>query len=549
MANEVSEDMSSHSNASNDLAASPRLVLPREDGSILCVPCPTDSTEAVAINRDRLNGSQVNIQGKQLCELRSWTSSVLFEEGRRYTRSLVQSDDFFNSSAPFVVTGHQPEFFHAGVWAKNFAASALAHRTGGIAINLIIDNDLCDGVRIRIPSRSTSGPHVELIPFDAPQAPRPWEEVTVTDRGIYSEFGARLTRHMKDNWSFEPMLARYWAAAQEQLTTSRRVCDGISAARAFAERDCGLNNIELPMSRVCETSPFRWFAAYLLTNLPRVHSCYNDALKAYRQSHRLRNHLQPVPNLESHEEWLEAPFWLWPQGGTFREKPFVRRVGAELELRDSRSVLARWTQPESEAADSTVAMLTDLASRGLRFRTRALTTTLFARTCLADLFIHGIGGAKYDVITDRLIEELFGMKAPSFTVVSGTFHLPLGESSRTKRLDEQTLKHHLRDLRFNPDRYLGASAERELATLAREKRELIAALASRRPTALETRRIEDINSKLAASTSHLQEHWQADLLELRQQREREAILRDREYAWCLFPADHLPQKLLTAFQS
>ena len=41
-----------------------------------------------------------------------------------------------------------------------------------------------------------------------------------------------------------------------------------------------------------------------------------------------------------------------------------------------------------------------LPSRGIRLRTRALTTTLFARYVLGDLFVHGIGGAKYDELGD-----------------------------------------------------------------------------------------------------------------------------------------------------
>ncbi len=37
---------------------------------------------------------------------------------------------------------------------------------------------------------------------------------------------------------------------------------------------------------------------------------------------------------------------------------------------------------------------------------RALTTTLFLRTFIADLFIHGIGGGQYDRLTDRIVETV-----------------------------------------------------------------------------------------------------------------------------------------------
>jgi len=55
---------------------------------------------------------------------------------------------------------------------------------------------------------------------------------------------------------------------------------------------------------------------------------------------------------------------------------------------------------------------------------RALTLTLFARLILGDFFIHGIGGGKYDEVTDQIIRDYFGIDPPAFQVVSGTLHLP-----------------------------------------------------------------------------------------------------------------------------
>ena len=52
-----------------------------------------------------------------------------------------------------------------------------------------------------------------------------------------------------------------------------------------------------------------------------------------------------------------------------------------------------------------------LEAHGFKIRTRALTTTMFARLFLADLFIHGIGGGIYDELTDRIIERYYGFPA------------------------------------------------------------------------------------------------------------------------------------------
>ena len=61
----------------------------------------------------------------------------------------------------------------------------------------------------------------------------------------------------------------------------------------------------------------------------------------------------------------------------------------------------------------------------LKIRSRALITTLWARLVLGDLFLHGIGGAKYDQLTDLLIERFFGLTPPGFMVLSATLHLPI----------------------------------------------------------------------------------------------------------------------------
>ena len=59
--------------------------------------------------------------------------------------------------------------------------------------------------------------------------------------------------------------------------------------------------------------------------------------------------------------------------------------------------------------------------QGIRFRPRAVVTTMFSRLVLSDIFLHGVGGARYDRLTDVIIERFFGIPAPGFVVASATF--------------------------------------------------------------------------------------------------------------------------------
>ena len=88
----------------------------------------------------------------------------------------------------------------------------------------------------------------------------------------------------------------------------------------------------------------------------------------------------------------------------------------------------------------------------MKIRSRALITTLWARLALGDLFLHGIGGAKYDQVTDRLIERFFGLQPPGIMVLSATLHLPVapprGMTPDEVRRDPAGTS---RDLTFHPE--------------------------------------------------------------------------------------------------
>src|SRR5262249_11163951 len=90
---------------------------------------------------------------------------------------------------------------------------------------------------------------------------------------------------------------------------------------------------------------------------------------------------------------------------------------------------------------------------GFKVRPRALTNTLFARLFLGDLFLHGIGGGRYDEVTDEIARRFYGVEPPGFLVVTATLRLPLATSGVTLE-DRRALIRRLRSLRYNPQRHL-----------------------------------------------------------------------------------------------
>ena len=104
----------------------------------------------------------------------------------------------------------------------------------------------------------------------------------------------------------------------------------------------------------------------------------------------------------------------------------------DLRIAGEDEVLIELPLAADREACCAVERLRDLAARSIRLRTRALTTTMFSRFLLGDLFIHGIGGAKYDELGDEIARRYFGIEPPGFLTVSLTLWLELAPRSRRR---------------------------------------------------------------------------------------------------------------------
>lgn len=526
-----------------------RFRVPREDRSLLSIPDLDEVDRLVQENRILFEQSRVLLHGRTLNDLRSRTRRDVIAQARAYTESLVQTEIPEPEFESCVVSGHQPELFHVGVWAKNFTLAGVARRNNATAINLVIDNDTLSTTSLRIPSGTRSHLAIERLPFDTPRPTLPWEEAMVLNLDQYRDFGKDVEKRIRNDWGFSPLIGSAWSAAAETLSVSNRLCDGLTALRSRVERNWGINNLEVPMSWLCQTDSFLWFFAHLLSRLPELHRVYNEVVGDYRQAHRLRNRMQPIPDLDTSNGWLEAPFWIWQEGETQRGRLYARRVGSICELRNQNEVVARIPVSDQDSLQEAVDLLKQLPSRKIRLRTRALTTTLFSRLCLADLFVHGIGGAKYDAMTDRICERLFGLTAPAFLTVSATLYLPLGGTFPARETDLIEINHRLRDLNYNPDRHLQTSAE--IDSLIAEKASILQeAQKLRQESRLHGRltreqhlRLMEIRSALLSYAEQTRAGYDQTRESVRAQLAANSLVRNREYAFVLYPEDQLREFL------
>jgi hypothetical protein len=458
-----------------------------------------------------------------------------------------------------VVAGHQPELFHPGVWLKNFVLDRCGYLPNTVAINLIVDNDVADRTSVRIPVGDLARPRFEEVPIDEPSPRIPFEERKIVSADALQSFPRRLRDQFEPSKWFKgrsSLLAdQLWEHVEQPHREVGRISlplgEWLAQSRHRLEQQLGLQTLELPLSHIAQSVSFRKFALRILLDLPRFVEVYNRSLAEYRIVNKIRSNSHPVPALEADGEWLEAPFWIWTTDSPQRKRLFVRNrsVGSDdtfFELSD-RDAIHFDLHSSIYHGGSLTDELKHLESRGIKIRPRALITTMYARLFLSDLFIHGIGGAKYDELTDAIIRRFFGIEPPAFMTVTGTVRLPIPLPD-VSAADVRNVKQLIREIRFHPEKFVNdaSPAIRESATqFAAKKAELLRQhqFHFRGASPEQFRALDDLNQQLHVLLTDVEIRLRDELKERERDYQTNRLLGSREFSFVLHPADELPEQL------
>lgn len=499
-----------------------RLQTPTQSGQTLIEPALDSVAATVESNRRDRTACASEIDGRSL--------ETLARDARRELFGI-------ESDRPIFMTGHQPQMFHPGVWLKDFTVGRLAKTHKALAVHLSVDGDLCKSESLPVPGGTAAEPHLTRIPFDGAAAPVPFEERRIADRGVFTAFGNRAAETLRPLVA-DPLLLDFWPRVVAASSETDRLGECISIARRSFEREWGLDTVEVRQSRVCTSEAFARFAAHVLTHLPRFRQAYNGALAEYRAEHHLRNAAQPIPDLASDGDWLESPFWLWTADDPTRRPLFARTTNQTVCLSDRRGW--RIKLPTRDAAAGWL----DAAKQGVRLRSRALTTTLFARLALCDFFVHGIGGAKYDRIADAILARFFGLIPPGFLTVSGTLHLPIERPAPFRPAELDAVRRRIRETVWNPDRCLIDPPAAAAARIA-EKQRRRAMPQTKQNARVRCAEIRAANAALQPWVENLRADLELQRDALEKSAQAESVATWREYAFCLYPESTL-RPFLTA---
>jgi hypothetical protein len=525
---------------------------PQQDGAALIDPPPSTFAGLLGQNITPAKG-RYDCQGMSLADLASAARGALLQKAMSHTCEYRDVDFVppLKHRTPFVLAGHQPELFHPGVWLKNFLLSRLAEENAAVAVNLIVDTDAARASAIRVPIGST----VEPVAYDAAADALPYEERRILDPEIFATFADRVRAasvHDRDRLLVQPL----WEAALQaaaRLEDRARLGRVLAEARHSLERQIGLKTLEVPLSGICKTPQFRWFTGHLLARLPHFWSVHNEALARYRAANHIRSRTHPVPNLAEEGEWLEAPFLLWTADNPRRRHLFVRLVSDGMEINDREGLSFTLNFSPDSPGEIAANRLQVLEARGIKLRPRALITTMYARLVLSDLFIHGIGGAKYDEVTDEIIRRFFGIEPPKYITATATFRLPI-ERPHVTAEDLRSSARLLRDVRYRPETLLShplvksdAALGAQLEALAAEKREYLARHNPRRNAAEVFVGLDQINRAMHALLQPVEAELKAAHARLIDGARKSALLGSREFSFVLF-SEELPARLLALCQ-
>ncbi len=511
---------------------------PREHGAIAAFPPLSQADDLLDANCTRRLGYSTPVGSMTLSKLAEMARSDLLEAARSYTEA-YQEPPAYSASQPIIATGHQPELFHPGVWVKDFVVDRLARRHDAVPIHVIVDNDVAADPTVRVPQ--TNGVVVSIPLQPGRSAMVPHEERIIENVDAFLAAGAKVQSAVAPLVD-DPIVDSLWKAAavgierRQDLGQPLWLGQVLAESRHQLEYQWGVRSLEVPLSELCKRQAFRLFAGHLLAGADSLHAMYNDEIREYRRVRRLRSKSHPAPILTRDGDFFEAPFWIWTSRAPTRKPLFVARHGSRLILRAG----ADADSPQLETNDDIESVADALeqweSQDEWKLRPRALITTLYIRLLLSDLFLHGIGGGKYDAVTDQLALDFFGHRLPGYLTVTATMVLPA--ANLPIELDDlRQVDGMLRELWYHPEasfEMVPMEHEEEFRRLAQQKQDLLAHRPPKPEARLWHQRLDSVNEALRELFHEPIEALEVVRSRLARQQSLGRVLGSREYAFCLF---------------
>jgi hypothetical protein len=452
--------------------------------------------------------------GKKLSREAARVQGVALSEARAKAREFLGHREI---DKPLVATGHQAELYHPGVWVKNAFIHSAAKRLGGEAYHFAVDTDAPKHLHLRWPGASRP------ITDDDRLTTAAWTGLLAAPTPQHLSYVQVNFDEAAGAWPFEPAIDPFFESLRRLSLESPDLASAIVNSSHLLEWDLGLRHHVLLTGSMWNAEPYLLYVHHIAARAREFAGAYNAALAAYRQRHGIRTNARPMPDLRLAEDEVELPFWVDDLENGERARGAARRVNGQWQIEAGGAPFG--LNPAAEGWDA-ARRLAEWCRRGrVRITPRALTLTMYLRLFVADQFVHGIGGGRYDQVTDEVVAKFFGVEPPSFSVTTATLYFPLAAGQR--RINLRPLWQESRRVRHG--------------LLSPAKRELVAAIdAAPRGSRQRREAFFEMHRKLAAeSNAPAVREWERKLREAEQESQRQTVLFDRELFFAIQPRDRL----------
>jgi hypothetical protein len=378
---------------------------PPLDGQLLIWPSADVLLRETTENAKRLaSADHVRVQGVPVSKL------------RKDIRAWLGHGESAAGDQPLIATGHQTELYHPGVWVKDAVINAVANRIGSSAYHFAVDTDQPKHLAVRWPASTLS------ITDDPQASTASWSGLLAapTPEHLYDIESALASARAE--WNFEPMLGE----VLDSLRRSSLEPSGLSAAITSAQHELdwslGLTHHAMLVSPMLLSPVYLIFVHHVLSQPAQFAADYNTALADYRAEAGISSNMRPMPDLRISTATVEVPFWLDNLADGSRARAEVRSSADGWTLSTGEAEFLLESDTEGYVAAGNLEKW--LRDHQLRLSPRALTLTTFLRLLVVDQFVHGIGGGRYDQVTDRLLASHFKIDPPRFAVATGTLYFP-----------------------------------------------------------------------------------------------------------------------------
>ncbi len=532
---------------------------PKKNREIFIGPAYDDIPGLIDLNKERFQSYDFNINGIPFSQFREQARSETLKAAGEYSEKIwdlcsnlkiagTENSpgiiDSYTTESNIIQTGHSPALVHPGVLIKHSLVNSIAKKVNGIGTNMVVDNDASNDNCLNIPNINDLDSSVEKIEYHPGLRNLAFEETRYADLTQLQAFKESVLKSLHNpemKKTFEGFMNVVIKFSGETLQFS----DLFTYARHIFLLRFGINNLEVPVSVISKTDSFLNFFLHITANLKRFVDIYNAKLREYRKLKKISSKANPLPDLMEEGFVVEMPFWMWKESGPRKTLFASIANNSRISIIYENKIVEHFDFGGRNRSTNNLERLKTLISNGIKVRPKAIANTMYSRMFFSDLFIHGIGGAKYDLITDEIIREFFGVEPPGYATISATLHLPYKPLDVSKG-DINSLKHVIKDMGYNPDRYASDKImeDAEMRSMVSEKKDLISRETNdSKEKYLTFDRIKQLNKLMIEKISPLIKEKEKELEDLEKKLIYNSIVTNRDYPFCIYPGPMLHELL------